>query len=55
MIEQEQIEAEHDKASGAAAEQVNPWPAMTYVEGVRDALAWVMGYEEDGPLDELDD
>lgn len=48
------VSDEYDKAAGLVAEGANPWPGMTYVQGVRDALAWVMGDTDEPPLDELD-
>ena len=51
----EEIETEYDKATGVVADGQNPWPGMTYVQGVRDALAWLLGDSEDAPLADLDD
>lgn len=30
----------------------NQYPGMTYIEGVRDALAWVIGESDESPLEE---
>lgn len=51
----EEVEAEYDKATAVHADGLNPWPGMTYVQGVRDTLAWIMGDSEDAPLVDLDD
>lgn len=50
----EEVEAEYDKATGAVADGANPWPGMTYVQGVQDTLAWVLGDTADAPLADLD-
>lgn len=47
------VEATYDEAIALASEDKNPWPAMTYIQGVRDTLAWLTGDQEEGPLDEL--
>ena len=54
-VEAEQASEEREKATLHAAEGFNPWPGMTYIEGVRDALAWALGDEEASPPSELED
>jgi hypothetical protein len=52
---EDQFEDEYSKAVAAVADGVNPWHGMTYVEGVRDTLAWLSGDREEAPLEELSD
>lgn len=47
----EQIDDQLNKAHDFTDEGRNPYPGMTYVEGVRDALQWVQG-QGDEPIEE---
>ncbi len=52
MKTQEQIDSIIDEASDLINEESNRFPAMTYEEGVRTALEWVMSDDDDeSPLD----
>jgi len=43
----QEIEDKRNKAQDATMRR-SQYPGMTYEEGVRDALEWVMGEREDG-------
>lgn len=45
----EEISEEHNEALSRSIEKPR-WPSMTYEQGVRDALGWVLGESEDAPL-----
>ena len=49
MRTEQEIEAMTDKAVEHSHE--NKWPGMTYEQGVRAALDWVMEYEDDDPTE----
>jgi hypothetical protein len=51
MIEREQVEEMYDEATVLSAEGQNPYPAMTYVDGVKAALDWVLGEGAEPPLE----
>lgn len=53
QVTEEQFEEEYNKAIEAVAMSQNPWRAMTYIEGVRDTLAWLGGDRDEAPLAEL--
>lgn len=50
-----EAEEVYEDAAARASEGQNPWPGMTYIEGVRDVLAWLFGDEESHPLSELEE
>lgn len=54
MLNLDQVEEEYMKAADLSSRGVNPWPGMSYIDGVRDALGWVMGDSEEAPLSELE-
>lgn len=43
----QQISDKRDRAADSVAEDGNKYPGMTYTEGIRDALEWVLGDTED--------
>lgn len=45
------IEEQFNEAVVLDAEGSNPYPGSNYVAGVRAALAWVLGEEEEPPLE----
>jgi len=49
----EQISECHTEAVVRASQGENPWPAQTYIQGVKDALGWVLGHDDEMPLAEL--
>lgn len=51
----EEIEDERDKASTLIADGEDPWPGMTYLQGVQDGLSWALGEMDERPLQELDE
>lgn len=48
----EEIEAVADEAAARTAEGGSRYPGMTYEQGVRDALAWVMDDDADSPMED---
>ena len=49
----DQIEHEAGEAEAIVADgDDRQWPAMSYEQGVRDALQWVIGDRDESPLDE---
>lgn len=54
-LDQDQIEAIEDQRTAAeviASEGRTRYPSMTYEQGVRDALQWVLGEAEEGPMED---
>ena len=51
MREHQQIEDQMMEASIVASEGRTQYPAMSYEEGVRDALAWVIEESDDAPME----
>lgn len=49
---EEEIAVECEKAAVMMDKGMNPFHGMTYVEGVRNALDWVIGYTEEKPPEE---
>jgi hypothetical protein len=48
---EDQIDHELAEAEGIVADgDDGQWPAMSYETGVRDALAWLIGDEDESPL-----
>lgn len=48
-----EIEHEQNEAGAIVADgDDGQWSSMTYEQGVADALAWVLGDEDDSPLAE---
>ena len=47
------VEEVWTEATVRASTGENPWPAQTYIQGVKDALGWVLGNDDDQPLAEL--
>ena len=45
------MEACFNEAVHLASNGENPYPGMTYIQGVRDALAWALGESEEPPLE----
>ena len=45
----EEIEQELNRALEA---DLHKWPGQTYVEGVRNALDWVLGHNDTAPMDD---
>jgi len=50
-IDEREIQDQIDKA-WEAGQHWSQWPGMTYEDGVRNALGWVLGNSETGPMDE---
>jgi len=48
---EEEIEDQRNEAAAVAAEEGTRVPGMSYEEGVRDALAWVMGDSDEPPME----
>lgn len=49
---EEQVQEQYDEAIQVSASGgPDPYPAMTYHEGVRDALGWVLGEREEPPVE----
>lgn len=46
----DEVGAEYDEAVEMAATGRNPYPGMSYAEGVKDTLAWVLGDSDQAPL-----
>ena len=46
----EEVELQRDEAAVVASTGETRYPAMTYEEGVRDALQWVLGETNEAPL-----
>lgn len=46
-----EIEAQYDEAAALVDDGVNPYPGMTYAQGVRDALGWVLDETDEPPLE----
>jgi hypothetical protein len=53
-IDIDAVEDEYSKAADLSSRGKNPWPGMTYIDGVRDTLLWVMGDSDEAPLSELE-
>ena len=47
----EQIEEQLNKAVEQGDEGGSKWPGMTYEEGVRNALEWVLGDYDHAPME----
>ena len=47
MREQDEIEEKRDEVASAVNKGQNKYPGMTYAEGVRAALEWVLEDNED--------
>ncbi|QDP52301.1 MAG: hypothetical protein Unbinned4162contig1001_1 [Prokaryotic dsDNA virus sp.] len=52
LVTESEITETMDKASDVANEGGSQYPGMTYEEGVRDALSWVLSGEENPMEDE---
>lgn len=53
---EDQIDHELSEAEGIVADgNDGQWSGMTYEKGVRDALAWLIGDEDESPLAEHPD
>lgn len=52
LIEEGRIEEELNRVLEMGDAGKNKWPGMTYVEGVRNALEWVLGYMDEAPMDD---
>lgn len=53
-LSDEQIEAiqeQHTEALVVTSEGRSQYPGMSYEQGVRDALAWVLGEREEPPME----
>lgn len=50
---QEQIDDAKNRVMDLLDEGKNPWPGMTYLEGVRDTLDWLEGLG-DSPVADAD-
>lgn len=48
----EMIEGQHTEALVVASEGRTEVPGMTYEEGVRDALSWILGERDEPPMEE---
>lgn len=46
-----EINTVRDKASEQIGEGGSAYPAMTYEDGILAALDWVLGHQDDAPLD----
>ena len=46
----DEINKEIDRACDSESIDGDKYPGMSYTEGVKDALSWVMEYEEDSPF-----
>jgi len=55
MRDSDEVEQQFDEANAACAEGSNRYPGMTYDQGVRDALAWVLGESDDAPYDDIEE
>lgn len=54
-LDREQIEAlesEHIEAAARVAEEGTRVPGMSYEEGVRDTLSWLLGETDESPMQE---
>lgn len=51
MRSQEEIEAQFEEAVAITAEGRSQYPGMTYEQGVRDAMAWVLEESDDAPME----
>lgn len=49
---EEEIADQLNEASCMAAEGADPWPGMTYIQGIEAALAWVVGQVDEPPLED---
>ena len=49
---EKQIEEQIVKAINSIQENGTKWPGMTYEQGVRNALDWVMGDEDTPPMED---
>jgi len=56
MFKLEKTEEEVDDIVNRCGEQESKggskWPGMTYEQGVRAALDWIVGWSDDHPLDD---
>lgn len=49
--ETDEIESEYQRAASASYGP-SKWSGMTYEQGVRNALQWVLGDSDDKPMDD---
>lgn len=47
----EEIEEQFNEALALEAEGQNPYPGSNYIDGVKAALAWVLGESDDPPIE----
>jgi hypothetical protein len=50
MRDETEIQDEFDEAVAATIERNNKYPAMSYEQGVRDGLAWVLEEQDEAPI-----
>lgn len=48
---EEEINELLNKCSEAEEEGASRYPGMTYEEGIHAAIDWMLGYNDDNPLD----
>lgn len=54
MRTEQEINDQIAKTMDEDGNDANPWPAMTYSQGVDQALRWVLGDEDTPPMEEED-
>lgn len=45
-------EEQMEEQLGRAIDEDGKWPGMNYTDGVRNALSWVLGESDTGPMDD---
>ena len=48
---EEEIDTARGDADDAIAQGLNPYPGMTYAEGVQATLMWLVGDQDEAPLE----
>lgn len=54
-VTEDQVQEQIDKSYGDDEQMLSGasrWPGMTYEQGVQNALNWVLGNADTGPMDE---
>lgn len=49
---EEEVNEVIDKASEQESKGRSRWPGMTYEQGVRNALDWILGNSDDNPMED---
>ena len=53
MFESDRTEDEIEEQLGLAVDNQAIWPGMSYSDGVQAALRWVLGEQDEGPMDDI--